>query len=174
MQKITIIGRLGRDPRQSEGQGGRAFQSFTVAVNGKYRGTDRTYWYDVMAFDPERFGLLKYMKKGSCVVVTGTLHTEAEKGNDGAYRCVRSITADSIDFTPSTQSGSTETTETRQAESAPAPKASARAPKVEEEPADEPVEIPVKPKASAKKAQPKAVEPEPEPESPDDGEEMPF
>jgi single-strand DNA-binding protein len=177
MQKITIIGRLGRDPRKNESQSGRAFTSFTVAVNDRYRGEDRTYWYDVMAFDPDRFNVLKYIKKGSSVVVVGTLHAEAERGNDGTYRCVRSITADSIDFTPSSQSGSTESNETRQAPASSTQRASKPAAKPAEDdlPPDEPVEIPVKPRASAKKTQPAKVSaPDPEPEPPVDEEEMPF
>ena len=47
MQKITLIGRLGRDAAIRETQEGTKIVSFTLAANGRFRGVDKTSWYDV-------------------------------------------------------------------------------------------------------------------------------
>lgn len=113
MQKITIIGRLGRDAAIRETQDGGKVVSFTVAVNGRYRGTEKTSWYEVSTFNYERYkNMLKYLTKGSSVIVVGELDADLDKGKDGVTRCRRSIIADSIEFNSNSTSGGTATTTT--------------------------------------------------------------
>ena len=106
MQKITLIGRLGRDAAIRETQEGNKIVSFTMAVNGRFRGTEKTSWYDVSTFNYERYrNMVKYLTKGSLAIVTGDLDADIEKGNDGVTRCRRYVTADSIEFGPSNSGG---------------------------------------------------------------------
>lgn len=153
MQKITIIGRLGRDAAIREMQEGGKVISFTVAVNGRYRGVEKTSWYDVSTFNYERYkNMVKYFTKGSSVIVVGDVDTDVEEGRDGITRCRRSITADSIEFNSNGVSGNTSSnTATETAETAPRKK------EVEEVPQDDEIEVTRAPKKSTKKA---AAEPE--------------
>lgn len=145
MQKITIIGRLGRDAAIRETQDGGKVISFTVAVNSRYRGVDKTSWYEVFSFNYERFkNMAKYLTKGSSVVVVGDLDADLDEGKDGVQRCRRSINADSIEFNSNGSSGSTTSTQTTE-----------KPAKTAEVPEDEPV-------VTRKK---KAVEPAPAPEA---------
>lgn len=115
MQKITIIGRLGRDAAIRECQDGSKMLSFTVAVNGRYRGTEKTSWYEVSTFQVEKYkNMLKWLTKGSSVIVVGELDADLDEGKDGTTRCRRSIMADSIDFNSSGTSGNTQNNETRE------------------------------------------------------------
>lgn len=108
MQKIILVGRLGRDAAIRETQEGSKIISFTMAVNGRYRGTEKTSWYDVSTFNYERYrNMVKYLTKGSLVNVTGDLDADVEEGRDGVMRCRRYVTADSIDFGSTGSSGST-------------------------------------------------------------------
>lgn len=108
MQKITLIGRLGRDAAVRETQDGGKMISFTMAVNGIFRGVEKTYWYDVVSFNYSRYkNMAKYLTKGSSVAVTGDLDADIEEGRDGEYRCRRNVTADSIEFNSNGTSGST-------------------------------------------------------------------
>jgi single-strand DNA-binding protein len=108
MQKIILVGRLGRDAAIRETQEGSKIVSFTMAVNGRFRGTEKTSWYDVSTFNYERYrNMVKYLTKGSLVSVTGDLDADIEEGRDGVTRCRRYVTADSIEFGPSNSSGST-------------------------------------------------------------------
>lgn len=129
MQKIILVGRLGRDAAIRETQEGSKIIAFTMAVNGRFRGTEKTYWYDVSTFNYERYKkMVKYLTKGSLVSVTGDLDTDLEEGRDGVTRCRRYVTADSIEFGPSSSSGNTSSDRTEEA-----PRRSRR---VEEEPDD--------------------------------------
>ena len=122
MQKITIIGRLGRDAAIRETQDGSKVVSFTVACNGRYRGVEKTSWYEVSTFNYERYkNMIKYLTKGSSVIVIGELDADVDEGRDGVTRVRRSIVADSIEFNSNGNSGSTQTTSEKA--TAPSPKA---------------------------------------------------
>ena len=114
MQKITVIGRLGRDASIRESQdGGSKFVTFTMAVNGRFRGVEKTSWYEVTAFNYDRYkNMVKYLTKGSSVIVVGELDAVVEEGKDGVARCRRIITADSIEFNSNGASGTTTSTQT--------------------------------------------------------------
>lgn len=117
MQKITIIGRLGRDAAVRETQNGRKVIAFTVAVNGRVNGVEKTSWYDVSCFNYERYqNMVQYFTKGSAITVVGDLDADIEKGNDGVIRCRRNVLADSIDFAFSGTSGSTQNNGTKTTE----------------------------------------------------------
>lgn len=121
MQKITLIGRLGRDAAVREGQSGRNFVSFTVAANSRVRGVEKTSWYDAILPDYESHkNLVPYLKKGSSVVVVGDFDADIEKGNDGQYRCRRTVRVDSIEFNSNGTSGSTSNGTTTATAPAPA------------------------------------------------------
>ena len=145
MQKITLIGRLGRDAAIRETQEGNKIVSFTMAVNSRFRGVDKTSWYDVSTFNYERYrNMIKYLTKGSQVVVLGDLDADVEEGKDGKIRCRRYVTADSIEFNSNGTSGSTNSDKTEETGS--------RSRKREADPedvSDEEVEMSAKPKKRA-------------------------
>lgn len=108
MEKITLIGRLGRDASVKETQQGTRFLTFTMACDAFVRGENRTHWYDITSFDPNRYkNMLKYLTKGSSVTVVGDLDADLDEGRDGVTRIRRRVSADSIQFTPGNSSGST-------------------------------------------------------------------
>lgn len=113
MEKITLIGRLGRDASVKESQQGTRFLTFTMACDAYRGGESRTHWYDVTSFDPNRYkNMLKYLTKGSSVTVVGDLDADIEEGRDGVTRIRRRVSADSIQFTPSSTSGQTSESKT--------------------------------------------------------------
>lgn len=174
MQKITIIGRLGRDAAIRETQDGGKVVSFTVACNGRYRGVEKTSWYEVSTFNYERYkNMLKYLTKGSSVIVVGELDADLDEGRDGVTRVRRSIVADSIEFNSNGTSGNTQTAATEKPAAAPK---KASAPE-EEIPADTEVEVTVTKKKTASKAKP-AVEQTVEVEAPEEdaeaADDLPF
>lgn len=156
MQKITIIGRLGRDASIRETQDGGKVVSFTVAVNGRFRGVEKTSWYDVSTFNYDRYkNMVKYLTKGSGVVVIGDLDCDLDEGRDGVTRCRRSITADSIEFNSNGTSGNTQNNTSTEVSAEKKPR------KVEADPEDVAEEVQVtvtKPKAKKKPAAAPVVE----------------
>lgn len=120
MQKITLIGRLGRDAAVRETQNGRKVIAFTMAVNSKPNGVEKTSWYDVSTFNYERYqNMAKYLTKGGLVTVVGDLDADIETGSDGVTRCRRNVLADSIDFLPGNTSGNTQNNAAKATDSAP-------------------------------------------------------
>ena len=171
MQKITLIGRLGRDAAIRETQEGTKIVSFTMAVNSRFRGVDKTSWYDVSTFNYDRYrNMIKYLTKGSQVVVLGDLDADIEEGRDGKVRCRRYVTADSIEFNSNGTSGNTasdrtEETTTRRSKREPDP----------EDVSDEDLEVTTKPKKRAEEYEedeepPKKSKKRPEPVEEDEEE----
>lgn len=175
MQKITLIGRLGRDAAIRETQDGGKVVSFTVACNGRYRGVEKTSWYEISTFNYERYkNMVQYLTKGSSVVVVGELDADIDEGRDGVKRCRRSVTADSIEFNSNGSSGNTQNNTVSESSTSEQPKASAK-PAVEEVPSDAEVTVPKRTRKSTAAAEQAPVEPATVPE--DDGEnpdDLPF
>lgn len=97
MNKIIIIGNLGKDAEVRKSSNGTNYLSFAIADNELVKGEKKTFWYDVTSFNFNE-KLVQYYKKGSSLMVTGTLVSDVEVGKDGVSRCRRSVTAVSIDF----------------------------------------------------------------------------
>ena len=150
MQKLTVTGRIGRDAQEKvSGNGGNPFVTFSLATNSKYKGEEKTTWYEIIMFPANRNkGIIPYLKKGKGVVVIGELDLSTYEAQDGSTRLRAQVIADSIDFwgdggqkseDDSQQKPAAAKTETPPSDSKPAPSlkapkaASKEAPKVEEE-----------------------------------------
>lgn len=163
MQKITVTGRLGRDAAIRETQEGSKVISFTMAANERFRGVEKTYWYDVSSFNYDRYkNMVRYLTKGTAVAVVGELDTDVEEGKDGVTRCRRSIYADYIEFNSNNTSGTTSNNASADDDEKPAKKPAAKK-VVEEVPDDDEITMSA-PKPAKKSTKKAVVEPVPEPE----------
>lgn len=97
MQKIIIIGNLVRDPESKEVSGANVC-TFTVAVNTRYRGEDRTAYYRVDAWSKLGEMCKAYLKKGSKCCVVGDLDVREFTTREGAARTALNIRADNVEF----------------------------------------------------------------------------
>ena len=80
MNDITIHGNLTADPVLREGQSGKSFLTFTVAVNRSYYAADRgtrvdlpAVFHSVIAFNQLADNAAATLRKGMTVTVTGYL-----------------------------------------------------------------------------------------------------
>ena len=95
--KITIVGRLGKDP-EPIGSGAR----FTVATkdrvkNDKGEWEDRdTSWWTIKAWKTLGQQALATLKKGQEVIIVGTIYQESWKDSNGNARTSYEVTAESI------------------------------------------------------------------------------
>lgn len=79
LNRMTLIGNLGADPKVTTLEGGRKLVSFSVATSSAYSDNDgkkheSTEWHDVVAFGKVGEICSKFLKKGSSVFVEGPLH----------------------------------------------------------------------------------------------------
>ncbi len=93
VNKVILLGRLGRDPEARSMQTGGKVVSFSVATsetwNDKASGErkERTQWHRVVIFNEALGGIAeRFLKKGSQVYVEGQLETRKFTDKDGAER----------------------------------------------------------------------------------------
>ena len=93
VNKVTLLGNLGRDPEVRSSQDGSKIVSFSVATTESWRDKatgerkDRTEWHRVVVFNPNLSEVCeKYLKKGSKVYLEGQLQTRKWQDKDGVER----------------------------------------------------------------------------------------
>ena len=93
LNKVMIIGRLGRDPEMRYTQAGKPVCSLNVATDEGYtndRGekVDKTEWHKVVFWDRQAETCSQYIAKGSLVFVEGRLSTRKYQDQQGQDRYV--------------------------------------------------------------------------------------
>lgn len=93
VNKVILVGNLGRDPEIRRTQDGRPICNFSVATSESWRDKasgerrEKTEWHNVVIFNE---GLCKiaeqYLKKGSKVYIEGALQTRKWEDKDGQPR----------------------------------------------------------------------------------------
>ena len=101
MNKIIIIGNVGRDPEMRYTQGGNSVTSFSVADNNKYTTRDgekheETEWFNVSAFGRQAEICNQYLSKGSQVYIEGRVKSRTYQGNDGQTRHSLDVTVQNV------------------------------------------------------------------------------
>ena len=89
VNKVILLGRLGRDPEVRNFQNGGKVVNLRLATSERYKDREgnqqeRTEWHSVAIFN-ERLGEVaeKYLKKGSEVYIEGQIETRKWQGQDG-------------------------------------------------------------------------------------------
>lgn len=98
LSRITIIGRLGKDPEIKQTKSGSDMCSMSVAVDSGFGNNKTTTWYRVSAFGKNAESSAKYLKKGSLICASGDLAVNEFEGKDGSTKLSLNISADKIVF----------------------------------------------------------------------------
>jgi len=80
LNKVQLIGNVGRDPEMKYLAGGEAVTTFSLATNRRWRGQDgqtheQTEWHHVVAWRKLAEQCGEYLEKGRQVYVEGRLQT---------------------------------------------------------------------------------------------------
>jgi single-strand DNA-binding protein len=91
LNKVMLIGNVGKDPEMRFTANGSAVTTFSVAANRNYRRPDgewekETEWFDVVTWNQLAERCSQNLQKGSRVYVEGRLHTRSWEGQDGQRR----------------------------------------------------------------------------------------
>jgi len=90
VSKITLIGRLGKDPDFTMLSDGTSVAKFSLAVSryNKVKGErkEETDWYNIVAWRQLAERCEKFLHKGSKVYIDGRLELRKYVGNDGVQR----------------------------------------------------------------------------------------
>lgn len=98
VNKVTLVGNLGRDPEVRSTQDGMKIVQLSVATSESWRDKasgerkDKTEWHRVVIFN-ERLAETaeKYLRKGSKIYVEGSLSTRKWTDKDGAEKYTTEI-----------------------------------------------------------------------------------
>src|SRR5208283_5053764 len=80
VNKVILVGNLGKDPEMKFTQGGMPVAKFTLATNERQKDKDgqwqdRTEWHNLVAFQRTAEIVGEYLKKGRQVYIEGSLRT---------------------------------------------------------------------------------------------------
>ena len=130
MNKVIMVATLGKDPELRQSQAGKSVCSFSGAVKRRFakEGDTDTDWFQFTAFGATADFISKYFKKGSKILVEGTLQNnnyDGEKnGQKISYRTDK-IIVDNVEFYGKKEDGAVapNTSNNTSSNSAPAAKA---------------------------------------------------
>ena len=104
VNKVILVGNLGRDPEVRRTQSGTPVASFSVATTEKFNDRsgnrqERTEWHNIVMWDKLADLAGKYLKKGSSVYLEGKLQTSSwEDKNGGGKKYKTEIIANQMQF----------------------------------------------------------------------------
>jgi len=121
LNRVMLIGRLGKDPEVRYTQNGQPVCSFSMATTERYKvGEDwqeRTEWHNIVFFGKRGETLAQYVKKGHQLYIEGRLQTRKWQDRNGNDRYTTEVVARDFQFLEGRREGGT----TRTSEEPPPP-----------------------------------------------------
>lgn len=115
MNKIMLIGRLGKDPEMNYTPNGVAVTKFSLAVNRYTKSStgerqEETDWFNIVAWNKLAETCNTYLRKGTKVFIDGRLTQRKYTDKNGVERTAIEVTLNEMEMlTPKSQgSGSSE------------------------------------------------------------------
>lgn len=96
VNKVTLIGNLGKDPEVRYTAGGTAVATFSVATNESWKDAEgatqeRTEWHNIVAWRKLAEICGEYLKKGSKIYLEGRIQYRTYDDKNGVKRYVTEI-----------------------------------------------------------------------------------
>lgn len=103
LNKVMIIGRLGRDPELRYAQNGTPIANLRIATDESYvdregNKVERVEWHTVVVFQRAAENCANFLGKGSLVFVEGSLQTRKWQDQNGQDRYSTEIKAQRVQF----------------------------------------------------------------------------
>ena len=111
VNKVILVGNLGRDPEVRFTKSGQAVASFSLATSEKWTGKDgnkeeKTEWHRVVAWGKLGEICGEYLSKGKQVYIEGRIQTREWEDNDGNKKQTTEIVANNMTMLGQVGSGS--------------------------------------------------------------------
>ena len=103
VNKVILIGNLGKDPEVRFTQTGSAVANFSIATSEQWNDRDgkrqeRTEWHNIVVWGKQAETCGQYLAKGRQVYVEGSIRTRSYDDKTGTKRYVTEIVAQRIRF----------------------------------------------------------------------------
>ena len=101
VNKVILLGNLGRDPETRYTTGGDAVTNLSIATSEQWKDKsgekqERTEWHRVVLFGRQAEIAGEYLKKGRSVYVEGRLKTRKWQDKDGAEKYTTEVIAEQM------------------------------------------------------------------------------
>ncbi|MBU0517574.1 single-stranded DNA-binding protein [bacterium] len=101
LNKVMLIGNLGKDPELKNTASGTAVATFSMATNRRYKDKDGewqddTQWHNIVAWSNKAETITNYCKKGSRIYIEGRLTTRSWDDKDGQKKYMTEIITDNF------------------------------------------------------------------------------
>jgi single-strand DNA-binding protein len=101
INKVTLIGNLGKDPEVRHLEGGAVVARLAVATNESYKDKSgewqtQTEWHNVNMWGPMAERAERSLKKGSLIYIEGKLQTRKWQDKDGNDRYTTEVRANQL------------------------------------------------------------------------------
>jgi single-strand DNA-binding protein len=100
VNKVILVGNLGKDAETKFTQGGAAVTKFTIATGRRWKDQqsgewkEETDWHNVVLWRAEN--LANYLLKGKQVYIEGRLHTRSYDDKDGKKQYFTEVVAEDV------------------------------------------------------------------------------
>lgn len=103
VNKVILIGNLGRDPEIRYTQGGQAVANFTLATSESFsnregKREERTEWHRIVVWGKTAELCTQYLAKGRTVYIEGRLQTREWEDKEGQKRRTTEVVAQNVQF----------------------------------------------------------------------------
>jgi single-strand DNA-binding protein len=112
VNKVILVGNLGRDPEMRYMPSGDALASFSIATTDNWKDKngqkqERTEWHRISMFGKQAEIAGEYLKKGSSVYIEGRLQTRKWQDKEGNERQTTEVVADRMQMLGGRSGGNT-------------------------------------------------------------------
>ena len=96
LNKVMLIGRLGRDPELKYTASGMAIANINLATTEKYKDEEKTEWHKIVVFDKLAEICGQYLTKGKQAYFEGKLQTREWTDKEGNKRWTTEIVCNNM------------------------------------------------------------------------------
>lgn len=102
LNKVILMGHMTADPELKQTTSGISVCSFSIGVNRRYskadQGQQSVDFINIVAWRQQAEFVSRYFKKGSSIVICGSIQTRNWTDNNGQKRYVTEVVADEVSF----------------------------------------------------------------------------
>jgi single-strand DNA-binding protein len=103
VNKVILVGNLGRDPELRYTQGGQAVANFSLATTENFSNRDgqrqeRTEWHRIVVWGKTAENCAQYLSKGRSVYIEGRIQTREWEDKEGQKQRTTEVVAQTVQF----------------------------------------------------------------------------
>lgn len=101
LNKVILVGNLGKDPEVRHLEGGTAVANFSLATSESFKDKsgqriEQTEWHNIVVWRGLAEAAEKYLKKGMTIYLEGKLRTRSWDDKEGHKRYITEIVGDTF------------------------------------------------------------------------------